>query len=144
MKIAIGSDHGGFKTKEYIREWLEREALPYQDFGTFNEESVDYPVFAHLVCKSIENEESNIGILVCSTGQGMAITSNRYENIRAALCWNKKIALMARKHNNANVIVLPGLYISEKEAIEIIKDFLLAAFEGGRHQKRLNLINPEK
>ncbi len=143
MKIAIGSDHGGYKTKEYIREWLDSEALPYSDFGTFSDESVDFPVFAHLVCKSIESEECNIGILVCSTGQGMAITSNRYENIRAALCWNKKIAEMSRRHNNANVLVLPGLYISEQESVEILKDFLFAAFEGGRHQKRLNLINQD-
>lgn len=143
MKVAIGSDHGGFKIKEHIRKGLEAEGIPVNDFGTPSEESVDYPVLAHAVCNSIVCGESDYGILVCSSGQGMSITANRYKNIRAALCWNKNIAEMARKHNNANVLVLPGLYITDVESSEIVRTFFTSNFEGGRHQRRINQINKE-
>lgn len=141
MRVAIGSDHGGFKIKEYIKKWMETNEVIYSDYGTSNEESVDYPILAHAVCNVIATGESDFGILVCSSGQGMSITANRYKSIRASLCWNKNIAEMARRHNDANVLVMPGLYITEAESLEIVTAFFSSEFEGGRHQRRIDQID---
>ena len=140
MKISIGSDHGGYEIKQSLQRWLNSKSLTVKDFGSHNSESVDYPVYAHLVAKSVQNNECDFGILVCGSGQGMAITANKYNRIRAALCWDKTIAALARQHNNSNILVLPGRFISDDQAIEITKVFLSTIFEGGRHQKRVDLI----
>jgi len=140
MNISIGADHGGYKIKQILTEWLQSEGLSYNDFGTFSDDSVDYPKIAHSVSKSIENHEANFGILICGSGQGMAITANKHKAIRAALCWETAIAALARQHNDANILVLPGRFLDSEQAIEITRTFLNTLFEGGRHQKRIEQI----
>jgi len=140
IKICIGADHGGFAIKQVISRYLISKSIEVSDFGTFIDDSVDYPVFAHSVAKAIHTGEFELGILVCSSGQGMAITANKYSNVRAALCWNNKISALSRQHNNANILVLPGRFISVEEAIEITEAFLAATFEGGRHQNWVSMI----
>lgn len=140
IKICIGADHGGFEIKQVIRNWLISRLITVKDFGVNTGESVDYPVYAHLVSKSIQKGEYEFGILVCGSGQGMAITANKYDKVRAALCWDIPIAALARQHNNANVLVLPGRFITYEQAIEITETFLTSCFEGGRHQKRVGII----
>jgi ribose 5-phosphate isomerase B len=130
MKISIGSDHGGYEIKQSLQRWLNSKSLTVEDFGSYNSESVDYPVYAHLVAKSVQNNECDFGILVCGSGQGMAITANKYNRIRAALCWDKTIAALARQHNNSNILVLLGRFISDDQAIEITKVFLLMRIKG--------------
>jgi len=140
IKICIGADHGGFETKKVLIDWLLSKSVAIKDYGTNSSESVDYPVYAHLVSKAIQRNEFDFGILICGSGQGMALTANKYRNIRAALCWDKSIAALSRQHNNSNILVLPGRFINDKEAIEIAETFLTSAFEGGRHQKRVDMI----
>lgn len=140
LKISIGSDHGGYELKKALTDWLISKSIQVNDFGTNSGESVDYPTYAHQVVNSVLNNECNFGILVCGSGQGMAITANKYNEIRAALCWDKAIAALARQHNNANVLVMPGRFISIDQAIEITEAFLSSEFEGGRHQNRIDLI----
>ena len=141
LKICIGSDHAGYEAKQKIKEWLQAQSNIVLDWGTHSNKQVDYPVFAHQVAKSIQNNECDFGILVCGSGQGMSITANKYQMVRAALCWDKKIAILAREHNNANILVLPGRFLSEDAAIEISEAFISTDFVGGRHQKRLDLID---
>lgn len=141
MKISIGADHGGYEIKQKIKDWLLSRSIEIKDFGTDSSDSVDYPNYAHTVAKSIQNYESDFGILICGSGQGMAITANKYKQIRAALCWNKSIAKLSREHNNANILVLPGRFLSGDEAVEIAEVFLTTGFEGGRHQSRIDLID---
>lgn len=140
FKIYIGADHGGFEIKQVIHHWLISKSMSVKDLGVNSGESVDYPVFAHLVAKSVQKKECDFGILVCGSGQGMAITANKYDKVRAALCWDKSIAALARQHNNANILVLPGRFISNGQAIEITETFLTSVFEAGRHQKRVDMI----
>lgn len=140
LKICIGADHGGFEIKQAIHNWLISKSITVKDFGVNSGESVNYPVYAHLVAKSVQNKGCDFGILVCGSGQGMAITANKYNKVRAALCWDKSIAALARQHNNANILVLPGRFISNEQAIEIAETFLISAFETGRHQKRVDMI----
>jgi ribose 5-phosphate isomerase B len=140
LKICIGADHGGFEIKQALQDWLVSKSITVKDYGINSGESVDYPVYAHEVSKAIQKGEYEFGILVCGSGQGMAITANKYDKVRAALCWDKAIAALARQHNNANILVLPGRFISEVQAIEIAETFLSAKFEGGRHQKRVGMI----
>jgi ribose 5-phosphate isomerase B len=142
VKISVGADHGGYEMKQILKVWIQEKCVIVKDFGTNSNESVDYPVFAHQVAISIENHESDFGILVCGSGQGMAITANKHQGIRAALCWNKAIATLARQHNNANILVLPGRFLTISQAVEITEAFLTAEFEGGRHQKRIDQIFP--
>lgn len=141
MKISIGADHGGYEIKQELKKWLLSRSIEVKDFGTESTDSVNYPSFAHVVAKSIQNYESDFGILVCGSGQGMAITANKHKQIRAALCWNKSIAKLSREHNNANILVLPGRFITRDEAVEIADVFLKTVFEGDRHQKRIDLID---
>ena len=124
MEISIGADHGGYEIKQKLKEWLFSRSIEVNDFGTDTTASVNYPGFAHVVAMSIQNYESDFGILVCGSGQGMAITANKHRQIRAALCWNKSIAKLSREHNNANILVLPGRFLSGDEAIEIVEVFL--------------------
>lgn len=140
LRISIGADHGGYEIKQILKKWLNSKTSVINDFGTTSNDSVDYPFFAHSVAKSIQNHECDFGILVCGSGQGMCITANKYSKIRAALCWDKTIATLARQHNNANILVVPGRFVRSDQAIEIVEAFLSTEFEGGRHQKRIDLI----
>lgn len=138
--IAVGSDHGGFEIKEFIRDYFEKNGIDYKDFGTNGTESVDYPEFAEKVSRAVASDECNKGIIVCGTGIGVSIVANKIRGIRAALCHNVHYAEMSRKHNDANVLCLGGREVTSKEAIEIVKAFLNTKFEGGRHQNRLSQI----
>jgi ribose 5-phosphate isomerase B len=140
--IAIGSDHAGYEMKESLINWISEQGIPVIDFGPESTESVDYPDYAHAVTASILDEESVIGILICGTGNGICMTANKWRDIRAALCWNSEIASLARQHNNANVLCLPARFISIEESIGIVEVFLDTEFEGGRHEKRVDKINP--
>lgn len=139
-KIAIGCDHAGFEYKEVIIKMLNELGYSVENFGTNSLVSVDYPDFVHPVCKSIEEGNSEIGILLCGSANGVAITANKHQIIRAALCWIKEIAELARQHNNANVCCIPARYTSLEQAKQIVKVFLETNFEAGRHQARVEKI----
>lgn len=139
LKIAIGADHAGFDYKEAITKWLKPENL--KDFGTYSPASVDYPDFAHPVASAVENGEFDFGILICGSANGVAITANKHQGIRAAICWNEELAVLARKHNNANIVCIPARFISIEDAEKIVKVFLETEFEGGRHANRVNKIS---
>lgn len=139
--IAVGADHAGFEYKSAVVEHLNKLGYQVSDFGTYSANSVDYPDFAHPTANSVESKETGCGILVCGSANGVAITANKHQGIRAALCWRKEIAELARKHNNANILCLPARFISLEEATEIIDTFLSTPFEGGRHEERVNKIS---
>ena len=136
LRIAIGADHAGFDYKEAIAKWLNSDTL--KDFGTYSTDSADYPDFAHPVASAVESGEFDFGILVCGSANGVAITANKHQGIRAAICWNEELAGLARKHNNANIVCIPARFISIEEAEKIVKTFLATDFEGGRHATRVN------
>ncbi|MGZ5192845.1 MAG: ribose 5-phosphate isomerase B [Kaistella sp.] len=138
-KIAIASDHAGFDYKENIKKHLESQ-YEIKDFGTFSKDAVDYPDFVHPAATSVESGESDFGILICGSGQGVSITANKHQQIRCALCWMPELAELARKHNNANMIAIPARFIASELAIDIIDRFLGTDFEGGRHQTRVDKI----
>jgi len=138
LRIAIGSDHAGYDYKEAIAKWLNQGNL--KDFGTYSAASADYPDFAHPVASAVENGGFDFGILVCGSANGVAITANKHQGIRAAICWNEELAGLARKHNNANIVCIPARFISIEEAEKIVKTFLNTEFEGGRHATRVNKI----
>lgn len=140
MKIYIGSDHAGVDLKTCVKERFGGR-FEFNDLGAFTSESVDYPDFAHPVAENVLKDNGSFGILICGTGNGMAITANKHAGIRAALCWSPDIAALARQHNNANIIVLPARFISPETAIETLEAFFSAQFEGGRHQRRIDKIN---
>ena len=139
-QIAIGCDHAGFVIKEYIKQNLEQTGFSFGDFGTFSEISMDYPDTAHPLAKAVESGEYDYGILICGSGNGVAIVANKYMGIRAAICWNEEITRLARLHNDANVIVLPARFITHEEALQFVRLFLATKFEGGRHQQRVDKI----
>ena len=138
--IAIGCDHAGVEYKEDIISFLEGKGLEYKDFGTFTTDSVDYPDFAHPVASSVENNETAFGILLCGSGNGVAITANKHQNIRAAICWGEELAELARKHNDANVICIPSRFVREGDVEKMIEIFIHTDFEGGRHSMRKEKI----
>jgi len=140
LKIAIGGDHAGFQLKESIKIKLEAEGHLIEDFGPFSDRSVDYPDFVHPVATAIENKEYDFGILICGSGNGVAMTANKHRGIRAALCWNEMLAKLARAHNNANVLCLAGRFMDEELAKEIVDIFLNTRFDGGRHILRIKKI----
>lgn len=140
MKIAIGGDHAGFQFKEKIKIYLSNLGHEINDFGPNSEESCDYPDIAHPLAISVENKESDLGIALCGSGNGISMTLNKHQNIRAALCWNKELAELARLHNDANILSMPARYISLETALECIDIFIKTKFEGGRHQKRVDKI----
>jgi ribose 5-phosphate isomerase B len=140
MKLAIGSDHAGFEYKEKIKGLLEKKHQ-VKDFGTHTTESADYPDFAHPVSLSVENKEHDLGILVCGSANGVAITANKHQGIRAAICWNEELASLARKHNNANVLCIPARFVDFEVTEKIIEKFLSTEFEGGRHSTRIGKIS---
>ena len=141
MKIAIGADHAGFELKSLIKKWLEPQVDVLMDLGTHSEESVDYPDFAHAVAVEVEKGNYELGILICGSGLGVDMTANKHQGIRSALCWNKEISKLAKSHNNANVICLPGRFISFETAKEILDIFFKTEFEDGRHNRRINKIS---
>lgn len=138
LKIAIGADHAGYDYKEAIAEWLNSENV--KDFGTYSPDSADYPDFAHPVASAVESGDFDYGILVCGSANGVAITANKHQDIRAAICWNEELAELARKHNNANIVCIPARFISIELAEKIVKTFLNTEFEGGRHARRVGKI----
>jgi ribose 5-phosphate isomerase B len=139
MKLAIGCDHAGFSLKEFLKSNFNE--IDWLDKGCYSPDSVDYPDFAHAVARSIEDEETELGILICGSGNGISIAANKHAGIRAAIAWKPELASLARQHNDANILSLPARFISESEAIEIVKAFLEASFEGGRHQTRVDKIS---
>tara|TARA_A100001015_G_scaffold317884_1_gene436040 strand:- start:1029 stop:1457 length:429 start_codon:yes stop_codon:yes gene_type:complete len=141
MRISIGNDHAGVEYKNYIREYLLDKNIQVYNYGTDSLDSVDYPDFAHPVSNDVNEEKSDLGILICGTGNGVCMTANKYKNVRAALCWNKELALLSKSHNNANIVCIPARFIEKKEALEIIKTFISEEFEGGRHERRVNKIS---
>lgn len=140
MKIAFAADHAAFALKELIKAYVMEQGYEVVDFGTCSEASCDYPDYAHPAALAVENGECDFGIGMCGSGQGMQITLNKHQGIRAALCWIPEIAKLAREHNNANFLVLPARFVSEDEARCITDAYLNAQFEGGRHQRRIDKI----
>jgi ribose 5-phosphate isomerase B len=140
-KIAIGSDHAGFAAKEHILRDLREAGYVVHDFGAFSEESADYPDAAHPVALAVRSGEYPVGILLCGSGNGVAIVANKYAGIRAAICWSGEITRLARQHNDANIIVLPARFITPEDALGFVHIFLSTDFEGGRHQRRIDKID---
>lgn len=139
-KVAICSDHAGFELKSILEGYLEANNIQYEDFGTHSSESCDYPDFAHPCAEAVESGRCYPGIAMCGTGNGIAMTLNKHQGIRAALCWNTDLARLARQHNDANVLVMPARFINPVEAINILEVFLNTPFEGGRHERRIAKI----
>ncbi|PRY14952.1 ribose 5-phosphate isomerase B [Pontibacter ummariensis] len=140
LKIAIGGDHAGYSYKGIIKGELQELGYLVQDFGPDSEASVDYPDHVHPLAKAVVSKEVDFGILVCGSGNGVAITANKYQEVRAALCWQSELAKLAREHNNANVLCIPARFVTVDEAKEMVRVFLTTAFEGGRHQTRVDKI----
>jgi ribose 5-phosphate isomerase B len=138
--IAIGSDHAGYEYKEDLISFLEGKGLAFKDFGTHSKDSVDYPDFAHPVASAVESGEYAFGILLCGTANGVAITANKHQGIRAALCWGEEIAKVVRQHNDANIICIPARFVREGDAEKMVALFMTTEFEGGRHATRVNKI----
>ncbi|MGM0582845.1 MAG: ribose 5-phosphate isomerase B [Bacteroidota bacterium] len=142
-KIAIGSDHAGYELKEYIKSRLIESGYALIDYGTNSEDSMDYPDSVHPLAKDINDGRLTIGILICGSGNGVSMTANKYPNVRAALSWIPEIAALAKQHNNANVLAMPGRFVGKEIAWEIVNTYLNADFEGGRHQRRVEKIKPK-
>lgn len=140
LPIAIGCDHAGFEYKEDIISFLDGKGVPYKDFGTWSTTSVDYPDFAHPVATAVEKGEVAFGILICGSGNGVAITANKHQNVRAALCWGEELAQLARKHNDANIICIPGRFVREGDVEKMVEIFMHTEFEAGRHATRVKKI----
>ena len=143
MKIAIRNDHAGVEVKEKIRDHLEKKGPQVINKGYDGEESVDYPDFIHPVSKEIKEKKAEIGVIVCGSGNGAAMTANKHKGVRAAICWSEEIAALAKHHNNANIISIPSRFLNEKEIIKIIDVFIEAEFEGGRHERRVKKIDTD-
>jgi len=139
-KIFISSDHAGYKLKEFIKIYLSKKKLSFQDMGPYNADRVDYPDYAHKVAKRVKTNKDNIGILVCGSGMGMNIAANRHKNIRAAQCFNLKSTKLSRLHNDANIITLGSRLLTKKNVLSCVSVFLNTKFEGGRHSKRIKKI----
>ena len=138
--IGLACDHAGYELMQYVKQYLEENGLKYKDFGTYSTESCDYPDFAHALAEGMEKGEVYPGIAICGSGEGISMTLNKHQSIRAALCWIPEIAHLARQHNDANVLVMPGRFISNDMAKNILDEFLSTQFEGGRHQRRIDKI----
>lgn len=142
--IGLCSDHAGFPLKQHVKQWLESKGWTYKDFGTYTEESCDYPDYAHPLAEAIERGECDPGIAICGSGQGISITLNKHQGIRCALCWEPELAALSRKHNDANVLAMPGRFISNEQADAIMEAFFSTDFEGGRHLRRVQKIPVKK
>ena len=140
MKIAMASDHAGYALKLQLKAWLEAQGADVHDFGCYSSESCDYPDFAHPCAAAVENAEADFGVILCGTGNGISMTANKHQGVRAALCWDVPLAELARQHNNANILALPARFISEELAFKITEAFFGTDFEGGRHERRVQKI----
>ncbi len=140
MKIAIGNDHAGPEYKKAIVELLTKKGFEVINYGTDTTDSVDYPDFGHKVALDVAENKVDFGIVICGSGNGIAMTANKHQNVRCALCWNKEIAVLARQHNNANVLSIPARFTAIPQVLEMVEAFLNTEFEGGRHQNRINKI----
>ena len=140
MNIALASDHAGFALKQKVQLFLEDNGAKVKDFGCYSTDSCDYPDFAHPLAEAVEKGEHEYGIIICSTGNGICMTANKHQGIRAALCWETKLAELARLHNNANILALPANFIPADKALDIVRVFFQTDFEGGRHERRVNKI----
>ena len=138
--IGLASDHAGYPLKEQVKEWLTSMGYEYKDFGTNSTDSCNYPEFGHALAQAVERGECPLGIAICGTGNGINMSVNHHKGIRGALCWMPEIAALARQHNDANILVMPGRFISEAAAKECVETFLGTEFEGGRHQARIDAI----
>ena len=138
--VGLCSDHAGYELKLFIEGYLEANGITFIDFGTHSTESCDYPDFAHPAAKAVEDGSADFGIAMCGTGNGIQMTLNKHQGIRAALCWRPELAALAKEHNNANILVLPARFVSYDEAVAIVDAYLEANFEGGRHQRRIDKI----
>lgn len=138
--IGLASDHAGFALKQYVVQYLEEKGIKFHDYGTYSEESCDYPDFGHALARGIEAGECDKGIAICGSGEGIGMTLNKHQSIRAALCWIPEIAHLARLHNDANVLVMPGRFIDQDMASRIMDEFFATEFEGGRHARRVAKI----
>lgn len=139
--IAIGSDHAGYEYKAAIVKWLEEKGYEVLDFGTDSTASVDYPDHIHPVAQRVEEGKAMLGVILCGSGNGAAMTANKHQGIRAALCWTKEIAALARQHNDANIISIPARFVGQLQAVDMVDTFLHTAFEGGRHQRRVEKMS---
>jgi ribose 5-phosphate isomerase B len=139
--VAIGCDHAGFEYKEDLISFLEGKGITFTDFGTHSTDSVDYPDFAHPVAKAVENGDASYGILLCGTANGVAITANKHQGVRAAICWGEELAQLAREHNNANIICIPARFVREGDAEKMVNTFMITEFEGGRHDRRVQKMS---
>lgn len=140
LKIAVASDHAGFERKQTVLKYLQEQGIEFRDFGAFSEESSDYADYAHPLAQAVSNGEFGMGITLCGSGNGINMTANKHQGIRSAICWIPEIAALARQHNDANVCALPARFITDEQAIEIVRTFMSTVFEGGRHQRRINKI----
>lgn len=141
MKVAIGCDHAGYDYKDTIIRVLKKAGAEVEDLGTYSSDSVDYPDFVHPVANLVENGKADLGVLICGSGNGVSMTANKHEGIRAALCWKNEIAELARLHNDANIISIPARFVSAKLARQMVRTFISTDFEGGRHQRRVDKIS---
>ena len=140
MKIAIGNDHAGVDYKKAIVAFLESKGIEVLNCGTDTSESVDYPDFGHAVAKALEENKADLGIVICGSGNGIAMTANKHPHIRCAVCWTKELSALARDHNTANVLSIPARFTAIEQAVDIAKTFLNTPFEGGRHERRVKKI----
>lgn len=141
MTIAIGADHAGFEYKSLLIDYLSNKGFQVKDFGTYAADSVDYPDFAHPVSEAVEGGDFKLGVLICGSANGVAMTANKHAGIRAAICWTEEIAGLARQHNNANILCVPARFVSKEEMMAIADRFFTTDFEGGRHANRVNKIS---
>lgn len=140
MKVIVGSDHAGFEVKAQVRKWLESQGYQVEDVGTHSTDSTDYPDHAHALSAKVNSGEVSLGVLICGSANGVAMTANKYAKVRAAICWLPEIATLARQHNDANVCCLPARFIDSDDVKEILEAFFKAEFEGGRHARRVEKI----
>ena len=138
--IGLASDHAAFPLKQFVKKYLDEKGIAYKDYGTYSEDSCDYTQFGHALAEGIEKGEVYPGIAMCGSGEGINITLNKHQGIRSALCWIPEVASLARQHNDANFLAMPGRFVTNEEALEMVKTFLNTDFEGGRHQRRIDKI----
>ncbi|PUZ20523.1 ribose 5-phosphate isomerase B [Chitinophaga costaii] len=138
--VAIGADHAGVACKEQLVSFLEGKGLKVKDLGTYGSNAVDYPDYAHPVAKLVDRGQASLGILICGTGNGVAMTANKYQGVRAAVCWGEELSRLARAHNNANVLCIPGRFVAPEQAVAITDIFLETSFAGGRHEERVRKV----
>lgn len=141
LKIAIGGDHAGFEYKQIILKWLQEQNFQTADYGPYTDDSMDYPDTAHPLALAVEKKAYDFGILICGSGNGVCLTANKHQNIRAGLVWDNEVAKLIRLHNDANVICLPARFISSAQALEFVKTFISTDFEGGRHATRVSKVS---